>query len=145
MTDVLGVGNGGGRSSETEARPFFGAGALLRFLGDAFFGGDTGSGGMDSSGSKICDGSTLSPLRDRRVRPVVLGVGGTSVVFLRVCRLGLRWGAGVNSSSSSIGSALVVLWDSSSSDSSTRSFLRAAALLDGLVGEIVAIDLVDIQ
>ena len=47
----------------------------------------------------------------------------------------------MNSSSSSIGSALVMSWDSSSSDSSTTSFLRAAALLDGLVGEIVAIAL----
>ena len=90
MTEALGVGNGGGRSTETEIRPFFGAGALLRFLGDAFLGGDTGSGGMESSGSKICDGSTLSPFRDRRLRAVLLGVGGTSVVFRRVCRLGLR-------------------------------------------------------
>ena len=90
MADALGVGNGGGRSTETEVRPFFGAGALLRFLGDAFLGGDTGSGGMDSSGSKICDGSILSPRRNRRGRPAILGVGGTSVVCRRVCRLGLR-------------------------------------------------------
>ena len=50
----------------------------------------------------------------------------------------------MNSSSSSIGSALVMSCDSSSSDSSTTSFLRTAALLDGLVGEIVAIVMVGI-
>lgn len=74
-----------------EARILLGGAALFRFLGDAFFVGDTGSGGIvDSAGSKICGGSTLSPVRVLRDRIAVRGVDGTSVVFLRVWRLGLR-------------------------------------------------------
>ena len=71
-------------------RPFLVFGALFRFFGDAVFEGDTGSGAMVSSGSKICDVSILWVFRVRRVRPVADGVGGTSVVFRRVCRRGLR-------------------------------------------------------
>lgn len=44
-----------------------------------------------------------------------------------------------SSSSSSIGSGLGRPWRTSSSDSSMMTFLRAAALLDGLLGDIEAI------
>jgi len=79
----------GGASTETEARALLGGAALLRFLGDAFLIGDTGSGELVFSASKISEGSTFSPVRALRVRAAVRGVGGTSV-FRRVCRLLLR-------------------------------------------------------
>ncbi len=64
-------------------RPFLGGAALFRFLGDAFFVGDTGSGAMvDCCGLKICDGSTHSPVCILRDRVAVRGVEGTSAVFL---------------------------------------------------------------
>ena len=67
----FGVGNDGTASRATDERaPLVGA-ALLRFLGDAFFVGDTGSGLIDSLGSNISDGSTLSPVRALLVRAVV--------------------------------------------------------------------------
>lgn len=119
-------------------RPFLGGAALFRFLGDAFFVGDIGSGGIvDSSGSKICVGSTFSAVLVLRDLAAVRGVGGASVVFLRVWRLGLRCGAGVKSSPSSSRSLISCAF--SSSESSTTKFLRATARREGLVGEIVAI------
>ena len=64
MFTAFGVGSGGGGGSAVgiEARPFLGAGAALRFLGDGFFGGDNGSGAMDASGSSNSDRSILSSL-----------------------------------------------------------------------------------
>ena len=89
--DAEGLGVGiCGASTETDVRVFFGGAALLRFLGEAFLVGDIGSGRIDSSGSNICEGSMLSPVRAFRVRAAVRGVGGTSVVFRRGWRLGLR-------------------------------------------------------
>lgn len=131
--DGAGVGNGGGMSGITEVyrlpRP---AAALFRFRGDALLDGDVGStGAMLSSGSKICDGSMPSPVFVLRVRALLLGDVST---FADVCRrvffLGLRFGAGVNSSSSG------TLKLTSSSDSSTMGFFRAARRT-GRVGETV--------
>ena len=79
--ECFGVGNDGIASMATDERvPLVGA-ALLRFLGDAFFVGETGSGLIDSSGLKISEGSTLSPVRVLLVRCVVRGLGGTPVVL----------------------------------------------------------------
>jgi hypothetical protein len=101
--------------------------------GEAFLEGDAGSlGARLSSGSKICGGSIPSPVFALRLWPFFLGDVSTVVV---VCRrevfLGLRFGAGVNSSSSG------ALKLTSSSDSSTMTFLRAARRV-GRVGETVA-------
>lgn len=75
------MGNGGRELAATDERaPLVGA-ALLRFLGDVFFVGDPGSGLIDSSGSKISVGSTLSPVLVLRVRAAVRGIEGTSVVL----------------------------------------------------------------
>lgn len=101
-TDACGVGNGAGSSGGTEALPAREGAALFRFLGDALFDGEGGSGYAVCSGSNISEGSMLSATTDLRVRPDVRGVLGTEVaVFLRdcVCLRGLRSGAGVNSSS----------------------------------------------
>ena len=87
--EVVGVGICGA-STEADVRAFFGGAALLRFLGEAFLVGDMGSGRMDSSGSNNCEGSMLSPVRAFRVRAAVRGVEGTSVVFRRGWRFGLR-------------------------------------------------------
>lgn len=77
-----------------------------------------------------------SVLRVLRPRPFTRGVVGSSVVFRRVARLGLFWGAEVNSSaSSSLGTSCMI----SSSDSSITVFLRVAALLEGRTGDMEAI------
>lgn len=88
---------------------------------------------MLSSGSKICEGSIPSAVVVRRLRDV-RGVGRTSaVVFRLVDRLGLRFGAGVKSSSlSSAAGFCVALTVSSSDSSSTMTLRRAAARRDGL-------------
>ena len=110
--------------------PLLGGAALLRFLGDDLFVGESGSGGKFVIESYVSVGSTFSTVLARRVRAGLRGVGGTSVVFLRVWRRGLRCGAaGVKSSSSS--SSLTLLGKFSSSDSSTNTFFRVAARLDG--------------
>jgi hypothetical protein len=133
-TDGTGVGSGGGISGIAEVRrvprP---VAALFRFRGDALLDGDAGSlGAMLSSGSNICDGSMPSPVFALRLRASFLGDVSTFVV---VCRrevfLGLRFGAGVNSSSSG------ALKLSSSSDSSTMIFFRVARRA-GRIGETVA-------
>ena len=81
--DDFGVGKGGGGSADTERRLFLGAAVLLRFRGEVLI-EERGTGGMLSSGSKICDGSMLSPVRFLRFLAAVRGVGGTSAVFLLV-------------------------------------------------------------
>lgn len=87
---------------------------------------------MLSSGSNICDGSMLSPVLALRLGAFFLGDFSTfAVVCRREVFLGLRFGAGVNSSSSG------ALKLSSSSDSSTMTFFRAARRV-GRVGEIAA-------
>ena len=103
VADGFGVGNGGGRSGVTEARVLLGAGTLLLFRGEGFFVGETGSGGMLSDGSKICDGSVVSPVFVLLLLAALWGVGGAPVVFRLVCRRGVRAGAGVKSSSLSSG------------------------------------------
>jgi len=128
------VGKGGGSSGTVDVlRLPRGATALFRFRGDAFLDGDEGSlGAMLSSGSNICDGSIPSPVFALRLRAFLVGDASTfAVVWRREDFLGLRFGAGVNSSSSG---ALKLI---SSSDSSTMTFLRAARRV-GLVGETVA-------
>lgn len=75
------MGIGGGASTATDERALLKGAALLRFLGEAFFVGDTGSGLIDTSGSKISEGSTLSPVLVLRVRAAVRGVEGTPVVL----------------------------------------------------------------
>lgn len=86
----LGVGNGGGNSSATEARPFLVGAALLRFRGDNFLVGETGSGATLSLGSKRWVGSISSVFLALRPRAFARGVAGSSVVVLRrVVRLGL--------------------------------------------------------
>jgi hypothetical protein len=132
-TDACGVGRGGGSSGVEDTRDPR-AGALFLFRGDALFDGDSGSGCIVSSGSKISDGSMFSFVMFLFPRPPVLGVGIALVVFRLDCGafLGLRLGAGVKSSSSS--SNFDCMSSSSSSDSTTI-FLRDAALLDGLTGD----------
>ena len=128
------MGKGGGSSGTVDVlRLPRGATALFRFRGDAFLDGDEGSlGAMLSSGSNICDGSIPSPVFALRLRAFLVGDASTfAVVWRREDFLGLRFGAGVNSSSSG---ALKLI---SSSDSSTMTFLRAARRV-GLVGETVA-------
>ena len=128
------MGKGGGSSGTVDVlRPPRGATALFRFRGDAFLDGDEGSlGAMLSSGSNICDGSIPSPVFALRFRAFLVGdASAFAVVWRREDFLGLRFGAGVNSSSSG---ALKLI---SSSDSSTMTFLRAARRV-GLVGETVA-------
>ncbi len=89
--DAEGLGVGiCGAFTETDVPAFFDGAAILRFLGEVFLIGDIGSGGIDCSGSNVCEGSILSPVRAFRVRAAVRGVGGTSVVFRRGWRLGLR-------------------------------------------------------
>lgn len=123
----------------TETRLFFEGAVLLRFLGDGRLVGESGRGGIVSSGSNICEGSMLSPVFVLRLRVAVRGVGGAVVVCRRLARLGLRVGAGVNSSSSSSSSTCCEARVSSSSDSSTTTFRLVAALRDGRVGDIEAI------
>ena len=135
--DAFGVSNGGCASTATADRILLVGAAFLRFLGDAFFVGDTGSGLIEASGSKISEGSTLSPVRVLRVRAVVRGVEGISAVLRLDWRLGLGFGAVVNSSSSSSPPPMAPIL--SSSDSSITTFLREAARREGLVGEMVAI------
>ena len=128
------MGKGGGSSGTVDVlRLPRGATALFRFRGDAFLDGDEGSlGAMLSSGSNICDGSIPSPVFALRLRAFLVGDASTfAVVWRWEDFLGLRFGAGVNSSSSG---ALKLI---SSSDSSTMTFLRAARRV-GLVGETVA-------
>jgi hypothetical protein len=87
---------------------------------------------MLSSGSNISDGSIPSPVFALRLRAFLVGdASAFVVVWRREDFLGLRFGAGVNSSSSG------ALKLSSSSDSSTMTFLRAARRV-GLVGETAA-------
>ena len=128
-----------GASVNTELLPLLVGTVLFRLRGEAFLDGDSGIGVVVWSGSKICEGSILSPVRVRRVRAAVLGVAGTPVVVLRDARLGLFCGAGVKSSS--VSSSLVIPDVSalSSSELSTTTFFLVAALLEGRVGEIVAI------
>lgn len=133
---VLGVGKGGGKSGATEGRPLFAGAVLLRFRGDGFLVGDTGSGAILSSGSKIWVGSMSSVFRVLLPRAFTRGVVGSSVVFRRLARLGLFCGAAVNSSPSSSGGTSIM---TSSSESFTTIFLRVAALLEGRAGEIEAI------
>lgn len=131
---LLRSGTGGSDSSSlgAAAQDFRGAGALLRFRGEALLVGEAGWGGILSFGSKISEGSMFSS-----VFLVFLFVGEDSVVFRRLWRRGLACGAGVKSSSSSSGLMAAV---SSSESSSTTTFLRvAAARLEGLVGEIADI------
>jgi hypothetical protein len=128
------VGKGGGSSGTVDVlRLPRGATALFRFRGDAFLDGDEGSlGAILSSGSNICDGSIPSPVFALRPRAFLVGDASVFVVvWRREDFLGLRFGAGVNSSSSG------ALKLSSSPDSSTMTFLRAARRV-GLVGETVA-------
>jgi hypothetical protein len=132
--DGAGVGSGGGMSGIAEvrrlARP---AAALFRLRGDALLDGDVDSlGAVLSSGSNICDGSMPSPVFALRLRAFFVGdVSTFAVVCRREVFLGLRFRAGVNSSSSG------ALKLSSSSDSSTMMFFRVARRV-GRVGETVA-------
>ena len=121
---------------ETDVRLFLIGAVLLRFLGDVCLVGESGFGGKLSSGLKICDGSIQSPVLVLRLRTAVTGVGGTLVVFRRLCRCGLLGGAGVNSSSSSCATFVVPI---SSSESSTMIFFFMAARRDGRVGDMEAI------
>lgn len=106
------------------------------FGGDAALLGEVGSTTL-SGGLNICDGSTDSLKRAFRVRPVVRGVAGSSVVFLREGALVVLAGAGVNSSSFSSGRRLMIVL-SSSSDSSTT-LRRVAIRREGRTGDSVDI------
>lgn len=104
---------------------------VVLFLGGAFLTGEAGSSGATfSDASNISDGSVDSPVLVRRARVLVRGVGGSSTVFRLVPRV-VRADPGVNSSSLSLFASGVM----SSSSESSMIFLRAAALLEGLVGE----------
>ena len=143
--DASGVAEGFGvgkerRSVGAETSLFLVGAALFRFLGGALFDGDTGCGGILCSGSKTKSVPISSVFRVTRLRAAVRGVGGTSVVFRRVWRFGLRCGAGVKPSSESSSSAGWSL-STSSSESSTMIFFRVAALREGRLGDIVAIAL----
>lgn len=132
--DGAGVGNRGGISGTADVRRLaLPAAALFLFRGDARLVGDAGSLGTTlSSGSKICEGSIPSPVFALRAVPFFRGdVSMFAVVCLRDVFFGLRFGAGVNSSSSG------ALKLSSSPDSSTMTFLRAARRV-GRVGDTVA-------
>jgi hypothetical protein len=91
----------GGNDGTADDRLLREGAALFRFLGDAFLDGDAGSlGAMLSSGSNICVGSMPSPVLVRLDRADFLGEGSMfAVVCRRVDLRGLRFGAGVNSSS----------------------------------------------
>lgn len=136
----VGVGKGGGNSGAADERLLREGAALFLFLGEAFFVGETGSGGIVlSSGSKICEGSMPSPVFARRLRAALRGVGGTSAVVFRLDDfLGLRFGAGVKSSPLSSW-VFCGTFSCSSSDASTMTLRRVAARREGRVGEIVAI------
>jgi len=67
-------------------------GALFRFRGDALFDGDSGSGRILSSGSKISEGSMFSLFTAFLTLPEVRGVFAIALVVFRldcVCRRGL--------------------------------------------------------
>lgn len=125
------VGRAGTGGVTDDLRFFRGAALLLLFRGDGLFVGDAGSlGARLSSGSKICEGSIPSPVLNLRDLADFLGDAlALAVVCLLVDFLGLRLGAGVNSSSLS---SLIKL--NSSSDSSTIIVLRAARR-DGRAGD----------
>lgn len=131
-----GVGNGGGARSGAEERLFF-TGALFLFRGEvALLEGDSGSICALCSGSKISEGSILSVGMLFFVRPPVRGVRGTVVVVFRLAGAdfrGLRFGAGVKSSS--LSSSTFVSTCSSSSSESTTTFRRVVARLEGLTGD----------
>jgi hypothetical protein len=75
---------------------------VVRFLGEDFFTGETGSvGDTFSEASNISEGSIDSVALDFRVRPPVRGVGGSSTVLRLEPRV-VRAGAGVKSSSLSL-------------------------------------------
>jgi hypothetical protein len=116
---------------------FFAGTALFFRVDEGFLEGEGGPKAIVSSGSNISGGSMLSPVFAPRLRRVLRGVGGTEFVVLRLdCRLGLRWGAGVKSSSlSSRGRTDVSPRSSSSDASSTTTLRRAAALRDGRSGD----------
>jgi hypothetical protein len=122
-----------------EERRLLRIGTVLFLRAGARLVGDAGSlGAMLASGSNIWEGSMLSPVLARRPpRTAFRGETSTlAVVCLRVLFRGLRFGAGVNSSSSS---RMIVLWSlSSSSDSSTTSG-RLAARRAGRIGDIEVI------
>lgn len=134
--DGCGVGKGGGNSGVEEMRDPR-VGALFLFRGDALFDGDSGSGWIVSSGSKISEGSTFSFARLFFGRPPVLGVAMEFVVFLLEAGAfrGLRLVAGAGVKSSSLSSCILDCISSSSSSDSTTTFFRAAALLEGLTGD----------
>ena len=133
------MGKGGGSSSTVDVRRFT-AVVLFLFRGEAFLVGDSASARLLCSGSKISDGSIVSPVRVLRARAALRGVDGTVLEVRRCdCRLGLCVAAGVKSSSllSSCFCCAPRLSGSSSSES-TSTFRRSAARLEGRLGEIVA-------
>ncbi len=123
-----------------EVRRLFRAGAALFLRGLARFDGDVGSlGARLAFGSKIWEGSISSPVFVR-LPPRADFRGEVSsalaVVCLRTPFLGLRFGAGVKSSSSS--RVIVLLSWRLSSESTTTTGFRAARRA-GRVGDIEAI------
>ncbi len=124
------VGKGGIGGAIEDLRPFRGE-VLFRFRGEGLLDGEVGSlGARLSSGSNIWVGSIPSPVLALRALADRFGVALTlAVVCLLVDLRGLRFGAGVNSSSLS---SLIRL--SSSSDSSTTMVLRVARR-DGRAGD----------
>ena len=133
--DGCGVGRGG--SSGVEEMRELRVGALFLFRGDALFEGDSGSCCTLCSGSKFSGGSTFSFARLLLDRPPVLGVAMEFVVFLLDAGAfrGLRLVAGAGVKSSSLSSCILDCMISSSSSDSRTTFLRAAALLEGLTGD----------
>lgn len=136
------VRSGASSVTDTETRLFLAARTVLtlrRFGGEAAFVGD-GASSMSTSismtlsgGLNICDGSTDSDARVRRVRVAVRGVAVTSFTILR--RVVFCTGAGVFSSSSfsSWTLWLMLLWSSSSE--STTCLRREAMRLEGRTGD----------
>lgn len=139
--EVEGAGVGrAGTAGIAEARRVLRIGAALFLRGLPRFDGDEGSlGARLAFGSKIWEGSMLSPVL-ARLPPRADFAGEVSrlaVVCLLTLFLGLFFGTGVNSSSSS--RTMVLLSLRSSSDSSKTTGRRAARRA-GLVGDIDAID-----
>lgn len=119
-----------------EERDALAGAALFLFRGDAFLVGDSGSGCMVCSGSKISEGSMFSLAVLFLARPPVRGVAATEVVVFRLAAgafRGLFVGAGMKSSP--LSSSILACICSSSSSESTTIFLRVAALRDGLTGD----------
>lgn len=142
--DLEGAGVGrGGTAGIVEGLRLPRIGTALFRLGDDRFEGEVGStvGAMPVSGSKISEGSMVSPVFARRPPRVVFRGEASmlAVVCLRVFFRGLLLGAGVKSSWSC--GTIVLCSTISSSDSSSTTALRV--VLRGLVGDAIIATVTD--